>query len=106
MLPTSTVTRRKGLMRSGFTLIELLIVIVIIGILAAVAMPKLAKVRERGYFKSMYSDMRNLATQQEIYFSNPSYNTYANDVAALSNFVRSPGVSVTITEAGPIVLTG
>lgn len=85
--------------RSGFTLIELLIVIVIIGILAAIAMPKLGKTRERGYFKAMNADLRNLATQQEIYFSSPQNQTYAGNTAAMVNFVTSPGVSATITTA-------
>ena len=87
--------------RGGFTLIELLIVIVIIGILAAIAMPKLGKTRERGYFKAMYADLRNLATQQEIYFSDPQNQTYAGNTAAIANFVTSPGVAATITEAAP-----
>jgi type IV pilus assembly protein PilA len=86
--------------RSGFTLIELLIVIVIIGILAAIAMPKLAKVRERGYFKAITSDLRNLATQQEIYYSNPVNQTYAGNTAAILNFVTSPGVLATISASG------
>ena len=46
--------------RKGFTLIELLIVIVIIGILAAIAIPKFGKTREKAYFKAMQSDLRNL----------------------------------------------
>lgn len=86
--------------RQGFTLIEMLIVMVILGILTAIAMPQLAKVRERGYFKAMTSDMRNLMTQQEIYYANPAYQTYASNVAAIANFQRSPGVTVVITEAG------
>jgi prepilin-type N-terminal cleavage/methylation domain-containing protein len=86
--------------RDGFTLIELLIVIVIIGILAAIALPKLSKVRERGYFKAVMSDLRNLQTQQEIYYGVPTYQIYATDVAGLVNFKNSPGVTTLITTAG------
>ena len=68
--------------RQGFTLIELLIVIVIIGILAAIAIPKFGKTREKAYFKAMQSDLRNLSSQQEVYYSNPANNyQYAVDVA-------------------------
>src|SRR5262245_34704465 len=87
--------------RAGFTLIELLIVIVIIGILAAIAIPKFGKIREKTYFKAMQSDLRNLSTQQEVYFSNPNSNfSYANDIALLTDFVPSPGVSANIAEGG------
>ena len=53
--------------KKGFTLIELLIVVVIIGILAAIAIPKFSSTRERAYFCAMKSDLKNLATQQEMY---------------------------------------
>jgi type IV pilus assembly protein PilA len=85
--------------RSGFTLIEMLIVVVILGILAAIAMPKLGKTRERGYFKAIMSDLRNLQTQQEIYYI-PSRMYYAANTADLSSFVTSQAVTVQITEAG------
>jgi type IV pilus assembly protein PilA len=83
--------------RAGFTLIELLIVIVIIGILAAIAIPKFGKTREKAYFKAMMSDLRNLNNQQEIYYSSPanSYN-YAAAVTDLTDFTMSQGVVVTI----------
>lgn len=86
--------------RPGFTLIEILMVVVILGILTAIAMPKLGKTRERGYFKAVMSDLRNLQTQQEIYYSVPQYQIYANDAVELVNYKNSPGVEVTITEAG------
>ncbi len=55
-------------LKKGFTLIELLIVVVIIGILAAIAIPKFANTKEKSYVASMKSDLHNLITAQEAYF--------------------------------------
>jgi len=86
--------------RKGFTLIELLIVIVIIGILAAIAIPKFSKTREKAYFKAMQSDLRNLMSQQEIYYSVPANSyTYAVAVASLTDFAPSTGVTVGLVGA-------
>ncbi len=79
--------------KKGFTLIELLIVVVIIGILAAIAIPKVSATREKAYFAAMKSDMKNLASQQEIYYSDEY--SYTNGAAALT-FVSSSGVTVGI----------
>lgn len=79
--------------RKGFTLIELLIVVVIIGILAAIAIPKFSSTREKAYYSAVKSDLRNLSTQQEIYHS--TYYTYASDDTDLNlGFARSNGVSI------------
>ena len=61
--------------RKGFTLIELLIVVVIIGILAAIAIPKFANTKQKAIVASMKSDLRNLVTAQEAFFSDN--NDYA-----------------------------
>src|SRR5437899_2230499 len=55
--------------RKGFTLIELLIVVVIIGILAAIAIPKFANTKGKAYIASMKSDLRNLVTAEEAFFA-------------------------------------
>ena len=60
---------------SGFTLIELMIVIAIIGILAAIAIPQFAAYRKRSYNSAAESDLRNAATAQEAYFVD--FSTYS-----------------------------
>lgn len=86
--------------RQGFTLIELLIVVVIIGILAAIAIPKFSATREKAYFSAMKSDLKNLQSQQEIYYSDPANNySYASDIAATGlDFSASQGVTVGMNE--------
>ena len=61
--------------RKGFTLIELLIVVVIIGILAAIAIPKFANTKSKAYVTAMKSDLRNLVTAEEAYFADSSQYT-------------------------------
>ena len=89
--------------KKGFTLIELLIVVVIIGILAAIAIPKFANTKEKAYLASMKSDLRNMATTQEAYFAD--YNVYVSGTgsnttggtAAINGMVPSAGVTMTAT---------
>jgi prepilin-type N-terminal cleavage/methylation domain-containing protein len=86
----------------GFTLIELLIVVVIIGLLVAIAVPKFANGKERAIISSMRGDLHNLLAAQEGYFSNA--NTYYNGVLpGTLPYNTSPGVVVTlsgVTSAG------
>jgi type IV pilus assembly protein PilA len=84
--------------KKGFTLIELLIVVVIIGILAAIAIPKFASTQQKAYTASMRTDLRNLVTAEEAYFSDNS--SYASTTAAVStSFHVSAGNTVTFVGA-------
>ena len=81
--------------RKGFTLIELLIVVVIIGILAAIAIPKFANTKSKAYVTAMKSDLRNLVSAEESFFSDSA--KYTTDLVVLG-FKQSSGVNApTIT---------
>ena len=87
--------------KKGFTLIELLIVVVIIGILAAIAIPKFANTKEKAYLASMKADLRNLATYEESYAAD-SAGTYFSGNGTAQGFTPSQNVTVTATAiAGP-----
>jgi general secretion pathway protein G len=88
--------RREG----GFTLIELLIVVVVIGILASIAIPKFSSVREKSFIASVTLDLKNLAAQQEV-FHHDNW-TYASDHTAIPDMHVTSGVNLSVNQADPL----
>ena len=82
--------------KKGFTLIELLIVVVIIGILAAIAIPKFANTKDKAYVAAMKSDLRNLATYEEQYAADNN-GAYFSGSGVTQGFNPSKDVTVTAT---------
>jgi prepilin-type N-terminal cleavage/methylation domain-containing protein len=95
---------------AGFTLIELLIVVVIIGILATIAIPKFAATKDKSKLASIRSDIRNVMTAQEAYWADfatfatmaqlqaaTNYTFSGSNTAALSP--TATGYTVTITNS-------
>src|SRR5712671_5753801 len=91
--------------KKGFTLIELLIVVVIIGILAAIAIPKFANTKDKAYVAAMKSDLRNLATFEEQYAADNNGAYFAGTATMatpLQGFTPSQNVTViAVVNAGP-----
>src|SRR3982750_1131142 len=95
----------------GFTLIELLIVVVIIGILAAIAIPKFSSTKQNAYLTAMKTDLRNLATAEEGYATNHP-GSYIPTTATVTQaaplkdgttviYQPSSGVTVSVTNTSP-----
>ena len=84
--------------QEGFTLIELMIVIAIIGILAAIAIPQFSAYRVRSYNSAAQADLRNAATAQEAYYVDESSycRTLANLIGATYGLYTTARVNMTI----------
>jgi prepilin-type N-terminal cleavage/methylation domain-containing protein len=81
---------------AGFTLVELMVVVVVLGVLVAIAIPKFSNTKTKAIDASMKSDLRNLASAEEgYYYTNSVYTTVVPNL----NYLSSPGVTITIPEA-------
>ncbi|MBW1915780.1 MAG: prepilin-type N-terminal cleavage/methylation domain-containing protein [Deltaproteobacteria bacterium] len=93
----------------GFTLIELMIVIAIIGILAAIAIPQFSAYRTRSYNSAAQSDVRNVATAQEAYYvDNSTYSANYVDLAGVTyGYMQSGNVNMGVAgDATGYTITG
>ena len=90
---------RKSASGAGFTLIELMVVLVVIGLLAAVVGPQFSLARERTYVSVMVTDLRNFATAEESYFYD--FSTYSSDPSQVEmrGFETSKDVTLSVNEA-------
>jgi len=92
--------RKEG--QKGFTLIELMIVIAIIGILAAIAIPQFIQYRKRGYVAAINSDIKNAYTASVAYLvDHNALATGTNDLQA-GGYVPTSGVTSTVVSFADI----
>lgn len=93
-----TVHRRPR--QLGFTLIELLIVVVIMGILASIAIPKFTGTKRRANRAAGIADLRNLATAQEGFYADSDRYGALSDTALMKFTVSQGNSSLAISLAG------
>ncbi len=83
---------------SGFTFVEIMTALALLAVLTVIAWGKFSKSYDEALEATMTSDLRNLATAQEIYYR--EHLTYADDVILVSeNMNPSPKSAITVTDA-------
>jgi type IV pilus assembly protein PilA len=103
----------KGILlkeKKGFTLIELMIVIAVLGVLAAIAIPQFSSYRARGFIATARSDVKNAHTMVRAYYAdnpNNSNNPPDNIVGPATSSVYpglnvSPGVTIIISNTARV----
>ena len=85
--------------RSGFTFVELLTVMVVMGVLAGIGIPRIRNMKERSYQATLRSDLGTLRTAEEAYYAENL--RYATDLTLL-DFRLSSNVQITIESTDPV----
>src|SRR5437763_4530938 len=100
-------TRKPALRRTGFTLIELLIVVAIIAILAAIAVPNFLEAQTRSKVSRVRADQRSMATAIEAYYvDNNHYPAYDSSIQGhYGADKRKGGHKINLTDNGVVAQT-
>jgi prepilin-type N-terminal cleavage/methylation domain-containing protein len=100
----------RGNNSKGFTLIELMIVIAIIGILAAIAIPNFLRYRDKAYCSKSETDAQNILAAMSSYFADPDHT----DIPTLADLTgdeelvlnNTSEVEITVSGNGAIIWVG